>query len=213
MILNSKETAVIYRCPHCGLSVVSVVGIFTLSGDMVKLKCDCGHSALVLTHTRDGKVRLSVPCLACGKEHTYVISETAFFEKKVLNLSCTFTGIDICFVGGKDDALIALKENDRELEQIMREAGIEDFDGFHNENEFPLTDPETENLVHFMLEEFKADGCIHCKCPPGKGNYDFRFLNEDVLVFCTECNANTIVPLGDTAAATAFIESDEINLK
>lgn len=61
MILNSKETTIIYRCPHCGLSVVSVVGIFTLSGDMVKLKCDCGGSALVLTHTSDGKVRLTCP--------------------------------------------------------------------------------------------------------------------------------------------------------
>lgn len=212
MILRSKETTVIYRCPHCGLSVVSVVGIFTLSGDMVKLKCDCEHSALTITHTKDGKVRLAVPCLACGAEHTYVISEDAFFEKKVLCLSCTYTGIDICFVGGKEDALEVLADKDKELAQIMAEAGIEDFDSFHND-ELPLTDPETENLVRFMLEEFKADGCIHCKCPDGQGHYDFRFLNEDALVFCTQCNANTIVPLGDTAAATAFIESDEIILR
>lgn len=212
MILNSKETTVIYRCPHCGLSVVSVVGIFTLSGDMVKLKCDCGESALTLTRTRDGKVRIHVPCLACGAEHTYLISQNAFFEKKVLNLSCTYTGIDICFVGGKDDALAALEENDRELEQIMQEAGLDNFDAFHND-ELKLTDPETENLVRFMLEEFKADGCIHCKCPPGGGNYDFRFLGDDALVFCTVCNANTVVPLGDTAAATAFIESDDITLR
>lgn len=212
MILNSKETTIIYRCPHCGLSVVSVVGIFTLSGDMVKLKCDCGGSALVLTHTSDGKVRLSVPCLTCGAEHTYVISEDAFFAKKVLSLSCTYTGIDICFIGKKEDTLRALKENDRELEQIMKDAGIEDFQSFQHD-EFPLTDPETENLVRFMLEEFKADGAIHCKCPQGQGHYDFRFLNDDALVFCTECNANVIIPLQDAAAAAAFIQSDDITLK
>ncbi len=213
MILNSKETTVIYRCPHCGLSVVSVVGIFTLSGDMIRLKCDCGHTALTITRTKNEKVRIAVPCLACGTEHTYLISETAFFEKKVLHLSCTYTGVEICFIGDKKDALQALEENDRELALMMREAGIENFDGFHDEDALPLTDPETENLVRFMLEEFKADGCIHCKCPPGGGNYDFRFLNEDVLVFCTECNANTVVPMSDTAAAAAFIESDEIVLK
>lgn len=212
MILNSKETTVIYRCPHCGLSVVSVVGVFTLSGDMVKLKCDCEKSELVITRTNDGKVRLAVPCLACGERHTFIISQDAFFEKKVLCLSCTYTGIDICFVGGKDDALETLSEKDKELAAIMAEAGLADFGSLHGD-EIKLTDPETENLVRFMLEEFKADGCIHCKCPDGEGEYDFRFLNEDALVFCTKCNANTIVPLGDTAAATAFIDSDEIILR
>ncbi len=212
MILNSKETTVIYRCPHCGLSVVSVVGVFTLSGDMVKLKCDCEESELIITRTSDGKVRLSVPCLACGEKHTFIISQDAFFEKKVLCLSCTYTGIEICFVGGKEDALETLSEKDKELAAIMAEAGLADFGSLHGE-EIKLTDPETENLVRFMLEEFKADGCIHCKCPDGEGEYDFRFLNEDALVFCTKCNANTIVPLGDTAAATAFIDSDEIILK
>lgn len=212
MILNSKETTVIYRCPHCGLSVVSVVGVFTLSGDMVKLKCDCEESELVITRTNDGKVRLAVPCLACGERHTFIISQDAFFEKKVLCLSCTYTGIDVCFVGGKDDALETLAEKDKELAAILAEAGLSDFGSLHGD-EIKLTDPETENLVRFMLEEFKADGCIHCKCHDGEGEYDFRFLNEDALVFCTKCNANTIVPLGDTAAATAFIDSDEIILR
>ena len=119
MILNSKETTVIYRCPHCGLSVVSVVGVFTLSGDMVKLKCDCEESELIITRTSDGKVRLSVPCLACGEKHTFIISQDAFFEKKVLCLSCTYTGIEICFVGGKEDALETLSEKDKELAAIM----------------------------------------------------------------------------------------------
>ena len=104
MILNSKETTVIYRCPHCGLSVISVVGIFTLSGDMVKLKCECGNSELVITKTKDAKVRIKIPCLACGDAHTFIISQDAFFERKVLCLACTYTGINICFIGEKEEA-------------------------------------------------------------------------------------------------------------
>lgn len=213
MILNSKETTVIYRCPCCGLSVISAVGIFTLSGDLVKLKCDCGNSELTVSRTRDSKVRIRIPCLACGDVHTFIISQDAFFEKKVLSLACTYTGINICFVGDKDSALDTLEENDKELAEIMAEAGIEDFESFHNDQQFTLTDPETENLVRFMLEEFKADGCIHCACPEGEGEYDFRFLNDDIMVFCTKCNSNVMVPMGDTAAATAFLESDELILK
>ena len=213
MILNSKETTVIYRCPHCGLSVISVVGIFTLSGDMVKLKCECGNSELVITKTKDAKVRIKIPCLACGDTHTFVISQDAFFERKVLCLACTYTGINICFIGEKEEAHKILEENDAELAEIMKEAGIEDFDGFHNKQDYTLTDPETENLVRFMLEEFKADDCIHCNCPDGDGDYDFRFMGEDILVFCKKCNATAIIPLGDTAAAAAFLESDELILK
>ena len=212
MILTSKETTVIYRCPHCGLSVVSVVGIFTLSGDMIKLKCNCGGSELVIHHTKDGKIRLTIPCLTCGAEHTFVISEDAFFAKKVLSLCCTYTGIAICFIGEKEDALESLKENDAELEQIMKEAGIEDFHSIQQED-IALTDPETENLVRFMLEEFRADGCIHCQCPTGAGHYDFRFVNDSVLIFCTKCNANTWAPLHSAAAASAFIKSDSIHLQ
>ena len=39
MIIDVKNASVAYRCPHCGDGVVSVVGIFSLSGDMFKIKC------------------------------------------------------------------------------------------------------------------------------------------------------------------------------
>ncbi len=213
MILNSKETEVIYRCPHCGASVISMVGIFTLNADMIKLKCDCGHSALTLEKMRGEKIKMKVPCLTCGGEHTFVISEKSFFDKKVLDVTCPYTGIEIAFIGGSDDCLKRLDESDRELEKMMEAAGIDSFDDFHNESGMTLTDPETDNLVRYMLEEFKADGCIHCKCPPGKGHYDFRFMNDDVLIFCTECNANAVIPLAGTLDAMSFIDSDEIILK
>ena len=44
MIINPKETTVAYRCPACGAGVMSAVGIFALSAEMIKLKCTCGQS-------------------------------------------------------------------------------------------------------------------------------------------------------------------------
>ena len=55
MILKSKETTVAYRCPVCGKNIISVVGIFMLSGDLIKLKCDCGVSELTITSNSDLK--------------------------------------------------------------------------------------------------------------------------------------------------------------
>ena len=41
MVLKEKHTTVAYRCPFCGSGVMSAVGLFGLSADMVKLKCPC----------------------------------------------------------------------------------------------------------------------------------------------------------------------------
>ena len=46
MVLETKKATVAYRCPHCGCGVISVVDIFSLSADMIKLKCSCGQSEL-----------------------------------------------------------------------------------------------------------------------------------------------------------------------
>ena len=53
MLLNEKRTTVAYRCPHCGGGIMSAVGLFNLSADMVKLKCTCGKSELKIVYNRD----------------------------------------------------------------------------------------------------------------------------------------------------------------
>ena len=68
MVLNQKETTVAYRCPECGASVMSMVGVFTLTADMIRLKCPCGGSELEIVYTRDKKVRLNVPCFLCPSD-------------------------------------------------------------------------------------------------------------------------------------------------
>ena len=53
MVLESKQTTVAYRCPHCGAGVLSAVGMFSLAADMVKLKCSCGKSELEMVFLRN----------------------------------------------------------------------------------------------------------------------------------------------------------------
>ena len=55
MVLESKQTTVAYRCPHCGAGVLSAVGMFSLAADMVKLKCTCGQSEMEIVYSKDGK--------------------------------------------------------------------------------------------------------------------------------------------------------------
>ena len=46
MVLESKQTTIAYRCPSCGTGVMSAVSLFALKGSMVRLKCECGKSAM-----------------------------------------------------------------------------------------------------------------------------------------------------------------------
>ena len=60
MVLESKKTTVAYRCPHCGAGVMSLVDMFSLHADMLKLKCSCGESEMTMVKAADGKVRFTV---------------------------------------------------------------------------------------------------------------------------------------------------------
>ena len=104
MKLSPQETTFAYRCPHCGATVFSLIGIFALSGDMLKLRCSCGKSETIMNYTSDKKIRITVPCIACPKPHYFTLGQNSFFarESGVFRLPCPYTGIDIAFIGKKE---------------------------------------------------------------------------------------------------------------
>ena len=91
MILQEKKATVAYRCPVCGKAVLSMVGVFSLSADMLKLKCECGGSEMVITNSTDGKVRLSVPCIVCPRPHNYLISKNVLFSGNIFVIPCSYS--------------------------------------------------------------------------------------------------------------------------
>lgn len=222
MVLKSKETTIAYRCPVCGKSILGMVGIFTLSGDMIKVKCDCGGSELTIVRTSDNKVRLSVPCIICPNPHNYVISSDTFFSRDIFSLSCTYSNIDICFIGSKEKVLEAIALSDEQLMQILADAGMSDYALFRSgielmhkngELEDQLDFTHVEEIVRFMLADLGEEGCIHCDCGAGSGEYDFEFVDDSVRVFCRKCGAEVMLPMSSTLAASEFLQTDELFLK
>lgn len=218
MIIKAKETTVAFRCPHCGAGIMSVVGIFSLTGDMIKLKCDCGHSELILAYTKDKKVRITVPCIICPKPHNYTVSSNVFFSNEVFRLGCTYTGLDICFIGEKDAVLEALKENESMLLGMFEEAGVTSLDALHKDNTYDLVDdPFIEEVIRFMLIELKDEGNIHCKCGPAEmPDYKYEFVAPDfdkIRIYCETCGASVEIPMTSVINANAFLNVDELYLK
>ncbi|MBQ4064897.1 MAG: hypothetical protein IJD10_02235 [Clostridia bacterium] len=225
MILNSKETTMAYRCPVCGKFIFGMVGLFTLTGDLIKLKCDCGGSEAKIAYTADRKLRITVPCLFCPDPHTYVISSDAFFDRELLALSCTYSNMDTCFIGETERVSQAAREADLDLTDLLEEAGFDGLEGFllgrqsiggedNVEEDFRIDYAQIEEVVRFMLVELAEEGDIHCGCQEGDtARYDFEFKGDAVRIFCHTCGHEVLVPMSSTLAANAFLHADELILK
>ncbi len=216
MILDKKEAAVAYRCPVCGVTVTSIVGVFSLSGDMLKLRCSCKESELTMSYTPDKKIRVSVPCIACPRPHNYVIGQNTFFsrEKGVFRLPCSYTGIDICFIGELAKVTDAVKQSNDELVRLMQEAGLDDLSRIRDDDDINVErDPQIEDIVRYTIAELNDEGKIKCACQNNAiAHFDFRMEKDSVVIFCEECGARTRVPMPGLTAAKDFAMSDALTL-
>lgn len=233
MILKYDETTLAYRCPECGQNILSMVGIFRLSGDMIRLKCSCGRSALELRYTKDKKVSLRVPCVFCGTDHTYTLAVSELFDRTVFSLPCPYTGMDTSFIGLKDDVLEALKKADEDFLALLKEAGFESFEKFRAgrdaltgtedgdgeeedeyEEEESLLDPaEVEDVIRFMVAELKDEGNLHCECADGEPEITCTMHGSEVTLTCKKCGSEVTVPIGTTGELNRFLHIERLDLE
>ncbi|MBQ7365447.1 MAG: hypothetical protein IJW46_07595 [Clostridia bacterium] len=219
MKLSPKETTLAYRCPHCGATVFSIVGIFALSGDMLKLRCSCGKSETVLTYTSDRKLRLSVPCIACPKPHYFTLGQNTFFsrEEGVFRLPCSYTGIDVCFIGKQEAVMAAVEESNEALLKLLSDAGMEDIArmrGEEEEDDLRSENPLLDDVVQYTLRALESDEAIHCHCTEQgeKGAYAYRIHHGRVTVECEKCGAMAVHPMAGVNSADDFLALTELKL-
>ncbi len=224
MILKQKITNIAYRCPSCTAVTTGFVGSFSLMSDMLKLKCPCHGSEMTITYTsgneKEKKIRLSVPCLFCGNNHNYMVSQNVFFNSELFLLNCPYTNMDIAFVGNEEKINEETKRSDKELRLLFDEAGIESVEEFKacaenvkkkSDDNDNLPDAEVYDIVRYLVSELKEDGAIDCPCH--SGNYDFEFTEDGIRVFCPECNADYVFCATSVAAAEEFLSCDRLELK
>ncbi len=239
MVLNEKRTTVAYRCPDCGGGILSAVGLFNLSADMVKLKCTCGKSELKIFYNRDGTVRLTVPCLICSQPHTFTVKSSLFFSDDLFVLPCPYSDINICFTGEMNRVKAELARTELELLDMLEENGITDFSALHGD-EKDLGDPQILDIVLFVIEDLDAEGKIYCRCHPdpalsgaapaeavnteeahddgseedrAASRYEAEITDEGIKLTCRICGASRVIPADSMLAAHAFLNADSLHLE
>ena len=228
MVLNAKHTTVAYRCPACGAGVMSAVGLFNLSADMVKLKCTCGGSEMKLVYNRDDTVGLSVPCLLCGKPHRFTMKTGVFFSDDLFVLSCPLSDVSICFTGEVNRVKAELARTELELLDMLEEQGISDFSALHGGEE-TLGDPQVREIVMYVIRDLDDEGKIFCRCHPRGADaapgsepeqipdeecsgYDAEITAEGIRVTCRRCGASTVIPADSMVSAHEFLNTDYLEL-
>jgi DNA-directed RNA polymerase subunit RPC12/RpoP len=244
MILEPKSTSVAYRCPACGSGIMSAVDVFRLAADRVRLKCsnpDCtsvkskdsesprDNAALDITLASDGSVRLSVPCIFCGKPHVFNVNPSLFYGKDIFILPCPYSGINICFMGEANHVKAELARNELELLDMLEENGIESFRDL-DADEAALPDPQIMEIVTFVIHDLDAEGKIYCKCHPEgskeaapadsfdltsayDGDYAAELTDAGMRVWCKKCGAEKIISTNSLISAHDFLNCDSITLE
>ena len=229
MVLNEKRTTVAYRCPDCGGGIMSAVGLFNLSADMLKLKCTCGKSELKIIYNRDGSVRLTVPCLICSQPHTFTVNASLFFTDELFVLPCPYSDINIAFMGEMNQVKAELARTELELLDMLEENGITDFSALHGDEQ-DLPDPQILDIILFVIDDLDAEGKIYCHCHPDpalepaqaadygewsseESRYEAEVTDEGIKLTCRLCGASTVIPTDSMLSAHAFLHADSVHLQ
>ena len=214
MVLNTKQTTLAYRCPHCGSGVMTAVSLFALRGSMVRLKCTCGKSSMTAEPTGDGKVRLTVPCVICPKPHRFTVSENVFFGSELFVLPCPYSDVNICVLGEINHVKAELARTELQLLDMMEKSGVSDLSALHREAEKTVTDPQVLEIVLFVIHDLDDEGKITCRCGPDEEReYDAEILPEGVRVTCKKCGASKLVKTDSLLDAHEFLNCSELHLE
>ncbi len=212
MILHENKTFLAYRCPHCGTGVIGLCGTFALGGGrLFRLRCACGESNMSVCETADHKIRLSVPCLLCRTDHHYVLSPSLFFGKELFLLNCTYSDLDICFIGTEEKIRAALSENEATLRRMFQDAGLAALSRARTNTDPPLPDTEILDILRFLVRDLEEEGRIDCPCH--NGDYEIAVSEEGISVRCRNCGARFLFPVDSVSAAQAFLSCDSLTLQ
>ena len=214
MANNTKHTHIAYRCPDCGVLIYGLVSEFALKTSAMRLKCDCGKSSLDITPIKDNKIKLSIPCILCKDNHSFIVPASIFFERDLFLMNCPYANMDIGFIGKQENIENAARENEKALRKIVDELELDDIGDLQPEDmdeDEVLPDASVYDLIRFVVKDLEADGSVICPC--GRGSYDLRYAPGGIQVYCPDCGASHTFLCESASLAEEYLGIDKIELK
>jgi hypothetical protein len=185
IMIEEKKRTLAYFCPECRQPVIAELSAFSLAAASTEIPCPCGKSKLKIEPVGD-HVKVTVPCVFCGHDHTAACSMDAFFHQKALAFSCHASGLDCCYVGEEDLVFRSTRRLEEAVDKLDSERG--ERGAFLN-----------EVIMQEVLSELKGiaqRGGVTCSC--GCKEWKLKVGYSAVHLTCAQCGGTLRVP-----AATA----------
>lgn len=176
--MPEEKRTIGYICPVCGKAVLVERTAFQLAAANNTLPCPCGKSELVIEQKGD-RCLVTVPCLFCAKDHRTACSYDALLKEKLVSLSCSASGLGICYVGEKESVFAAMEK----LEAAVDKLRLDD----QMETRGTFLDDVVMGEVLAELKDIAARGGIKCGC--GASDYGIKVGYSSVDVVCAHCGA------------------------
>ena len=212
--MATRRTQIAYRCPECAVATVGFLGGLSSVTDMLRLKCSCTESALDIKKQNDGKIALSVPCVYCKSNHSYVVSPEVMQRDEMTKFSCPYSGMGIAFIGDEEAVAKEIDNSADELSRIMTSLEAETLSDIQpqdvGEDSVP-PDPAIYDTLNFVVRDLEAEGEVHCPCQSGE--YDLRFTDDGMQVYCKNCGATYDFYARSVSVAEEYLTIDSITLR
>ena len=212
--MATRRTQIAYRCPDCAVATVGFLGGLSSVSDMLRLKCSCGESALDIKKQNDGKISLSVPCVYCKSNHSYVVSPEVMQRDEFTKFNCPYSGMGIAFIGDEEAVAKEIETSADELSRIMTSLEAETLSDIQpqdvGEDSVP-PDPAIYDTLNFVVRDLEAEGEVHCPCQSGE--YDLRFTDDGMQVYCKNCGATYDFYARSVSVAEEYLTISSITLK
>lgn len=181
MVINTG-TVLALRCSHCGKFNFHAVSLFAFSGKKnLCFDCDCEKGSVIISKVKRRGFVLKTGCGMCETDHAYYLKYKEFFSGEAFSLNCLQTGIEIGFIGPKDQVIYAVNNQERTFTDLVEDAVFGEF--FDN--------PEIMLQILEYLNRISEDGSLKCKC--GNNNIDLDMLPDRVEMVCNDCGNKGVI--------------------
>ena len=182
-MLIDMDVTIAYKCFCCGMFDFTNINLFKFNRHKsIVPKCKCEGTKLDLVEVCKNNYKITVPCIACGAEHSLIIKREDLTSKDIMIYTCPVTRIKQCFIGRDSSVRDHVDKFEKELDVII--------DGLGYENYFVNTQVmiETLNKIHDIAEQ----GELRCQC--GCSDISVSLHRKGIYLKCPQCTGTKFIP-------------------
>ncbi|MDN5322088.1 MAG: hypothetical protein PWQ67_542 [Clostridia bacterium] len=175
-------TTVALRCPICGKMDFYALSRFSMTGSSkASITCECGTNLLTMGRNRGKTYWMQIECSMCEDKHIFNYSIKDLWSEKLLTLICEETGVEIGFIGPREEVRKNVQNMDKSVQEMAEELGYGEY----------FINPEIMYKVLEHLHFIADNGNLYCGC--GNFNLEVEVYPDRMEFHCNDCGAVGIV--------------------